>query len=320
MKKASRKIFAVLMTVLMIVSAVSVSAFAYDRNGSKVQNVVVMGDSIAAGFSLPDYKSYGQYCLQNTRVKGSYGDLVAKSLKIKKANYTPYVSPGFRTKELRVLVEDGYQGDFVTQNFIGSLSGNENYSLQVMEEQRPEVQQTVSNADMVILEIGFNDTWLTTMGAFTDYSMTTNDPIGRIFNSPRYIYELEQAIYDTLLGFGNEFAAIVNDIYTLNPDVTLVVVGCYNPFKDWTVPDGSGLYLGQLLNFLYNNMNSSMRAQATAGRDYVFVDVPDTEVISNTVNDLLSGVPMLQEGGWDPHPTEAGHQYIADQILAALNA
>lgn len=320
MRKATRKLFAILMAVLMIVSVASLSAFAYDRNGKTINKVVLLGDSIGAGFSLPDYDSYGQYCLQNTRVKGSFGDIVAKKLKIKNKNYTPYVSPGFRTKEIRVFLENDYEGDFVTQNFIGSLSGNENYNLEVMKSQRPAMQKKIAAADMVMLEIGFNDTWLTTMGAFTDFSMTTNDPVGRVLNSPRYIYELEQGIYDTLIGFGNEFSAIVNDIYALNPDVTLVVVGCYNPFKDWTVPDGSGLYLGQLLNFMYNNMNNAMRSHVDGVHDYVFVDVPDPEVISNTVNDLLSGVPALQKGGWDPHPTAAGHQYIADQILAALGA
>lgn len=319
--KASKKILAALLSVLMMVSCVVVSAFAYDRNGKQVEKLVVLGDSIAAGFSLPDYDAHGQYCLQNVRVKDSFGDLVADGLGIAPENYTPYVSPGFRTKELRVFLENDYDGDFVTQNFIGSLSGNESYNLDVMKAARPEMQKTISEADMVIVEIGFNDTWLSTMGTFTDFSMTTNDPVGRVLNSPRYIYELEQSIYDTLLGFKEQYAAIVNDIYRLNPDVTLVCVGVYNPFKDWTVPDGSGLYLGQLLNFLYDGMNSSMRSYVNDGaHDYVFVDVPNPEVISNTVNDLLSGVPALQKGGWDPHPTVAGHRYIASQILNALGA
>lgn len=319
MKKASKRLVAVLMAMMMIVSCVAVSAFAYDRNGRTYKSMVLLGDSIGAGFSLPDYDSYGQYCLQNTRVQGSFGDLVATDLGI--ADYTPYVSPGFRTKELRVFLENDYDGDFVTQNFIGSLSGNEKYNLEVMKSERPEMQQTIADADMVMVEIGFNDTWLTTMGAFTDYSMTTNQPVERILNSPRYIYEVEMALYDTLLGFSQEYAAIVNDIYALNPDVTLVCVGVYNPFKDWTIPDGSGLYLGQLLNFLYAGMNSAMSSYASdASHDYVYVDVTNTEVISNTVNDMLSGVPALQKGGWDPHPTAAGHRYIADQIEAALGA
>ena len=115
---------------------------------------------------------------------------------------------------------------------------------------------------------------------------------------------------------------IVQDLYRLmKPGSTLVVVGVYNPFKDWTIPDGSMIYAGQLLNFLYDGMNSVMRSYANDGvHDYVFVDVPDPEVISNTVNDMLSGQPMLHEGGWDPHPTLAGHQYIANQILTALGA
>ena len=188
-----------------------------------------------------------------------------------------------------------------------------------MKSKRETMQKKISRADMIILEIGFNDTWLTTMGAYTDFSMTGNDPIGRIMNSPRYLYELQMAIQDTLFNFGNEFSAIVNDLYRLNPNATLVVVGVYNPFKDWTIPDGSMIYAGQLLNFMYNNMNNAMRSHANDGiHDYVFVDVPDTEVISDSVNDMLSGVPALQKGGWDPHPTEAGHQYIANQILTAL--
>ena len=289
MKKATKKLFAALMAVLMIVSVFSLSAFAYDRNGKPVKKIVMLGDSIAAGFSLPDYDRRGVYCLQNKRVKGSFGDIVATKLGVTGKNYTPYVSPGFRTKEIRVFLENDYEGDFVTQNFIGSLSGNPNYNLEVMKSKRETMQKKISRADMIILEIGFNDTWLTTMGAYTDFSMTGNDPIGRIMNSPRYLYELQMAIQDTLFNFGNEFSAIVND------------------------------YAGQLLNFMYNNMNNAMRSHANDGiHDYVFVDVPDTEVISDSVNDMLSGVPALQKGGWDPHPTEAGHQYIANQILTAL--
>lgn len=321
MKKTSKKVLAVLLAMLMMVSVVAISSFAYWRQDKEYTKLVVLGDSIAAGFSLPDYDSYGQYCLQNVRVKGSFGDLVADGLGIAPKNYTPYVSPGFRTKELRVFLENDYEGDFVTQNFIGALSGNESYNLNVMKAARPDMQKTIAEADMVIVEIGFNDTWLTTMGTFTDFSMTTNQPVERILNSPRYIYELEQALYDTIAGFGEQFNAIVNDIYALNPDVTLVAVGCYNPFKDWTIPDGSGLYLGQLLNFEYNNFNNAMKSHLNDGvHDFVFVDVPNTEVVSNTVNDLLSGIPALQKGGWDPHPTASGHQYIANQILTALGA
>ena len=322
MKKATKRLFAILLAVLMLVSVASVSSFAYTRNGNEVKRVVLLGDSIGAGFSLPDYKRYNKYCLQNKRIKGSFGDLVATKLGIQNKYYTPYVSPGFRTKEIRVFLENDYEGDFVTQNFIGSLSGNENYNLEVMKSQREKMQAKIGKADIVMLEVGFNDTWLTVMGAYTDYSMTTNDPIGRIMNTPRYLYELQMGIQDTLFNFGQNFDPIVQDLYRLmKPGSTLVVVGVYNPFKDWTIPDGSMIYAGQLLNFLYDGMNSVMRSYANDGvHDYVFVDVPDPEVISNTVNDMLSGQPMLHEGGWDPHPTLAGHQYIANQILTALGA
>lgn len=322
MKKASTRLFAVLMAMMMIISCAALSSFAYERNGNKVQKLVVLGDSIAAGFSLPDYDSYGQYCLQNTKVEGAFGTLVSDALGLERSNYTAYVSPGFRTKEIRVFLEDDYEGDFVTQNFIGSLSGNPNYNLEKMKSKRTKMQNKISKADMVILEIGFNDTWLTVMGAYTDFTMTGNDPIGRIMNTPRYLYELQMGIQDTLFNFQQNFDPIVKDLYRImKPGSTLVCVGCYNPFKDWTIPDGSLIYAGQLLNFLYNNMNNVMRSYANDGvHDYVFVDVPDPEVVSNTVNDLLSGIPALQKGGWDPHPTAAGHQYIANQILTTLGA
>ena len=322
MRKASKKLFAILLAVLMIVSVASLSAFAYDRNGNTVKRVVLLGDSIGAGFSLPDYDRYGKYCLQNKRIKGSFGDIVANKLKIKDSLYTPYVSPGFRTKEIRVFLENDYEGDFVTQNFIGSLSGNPNYNLEVMKSKREKMQAKIAKADIVMLEVGFNDTWLTVMGAYTDFSVTGNDPIGRIMNTPRYLYELQMGIQDTLFNFQQNFDPIIKDLYRLmKPGSTLVCIGVYNPFKDWTIPDGSMIYAGQLLNFLYNNMNSVMRSYAGDGvHDYVFVDIPNPEVISNTVNDMLSGVPALQKGGWDPHPTAAGHQYIANQILTTLGA
>ena len=92
MKKATKKLFAALMAVLMIVSVFSLSAFAYDRNGKPVKKIVMLGDSIAAGFSLPDYDRRGVYCLQNKRVKGSFGDIVATKLGVTGKNYTLPVS------------------------------------------------------------------------------------------------------------------------------------------------------------------------------------------------------------------------------------
>ena len=99
----------------MIVSVASLSAFAYDRNGHQVKKLVMLGDSIAAGFSLPDYDRRGVYCLQNKRVKGSFGDLVATKFGITGKDYTPYVSPGFRTKEIRVFLDGRQLSDAVTR-------------------------------------------------------------------------------------------------------------------------------------------------------------------------------------------------------------
>lgn len=321
MTKAPKKVFAAILAMLMMISVLSVSSFAYTRNNREYTKMVLLGDSIGAGFSLDDYKARGKYCLQETRVEGSFGALVADALGIVGDNYSPLVSPGFRTKELRVFLENDYDGDFVTQNYIGALSGNDDYNLDVMKSKRPMYQQKVKDADIVMVEIGFNDTWLTTMGAYTDYASATGQPLVQLMNSPRYLYELQLALQDTLVNFASNFDAIVKDIYALNEDVTLVAVGCYNPFKDWTIPDGSGFYAGQLMNWLYNNMNSAMQSHLNDGvHDFVYVDVPNTAVISNTINDMLSGQPMLQEGGWDPHPTAEGHIYMANQILNALGA
>ena len=131
MKKTWKRIISLLMTVTMLGSIAAVYANAATASTVKTYNTYLsLGDSIAAGFGLSDYcnklkgdniiLSKGDYYSSTggkvsipTRIKGSYTDLVAKAVGASKVY--AYACPGFRSSEIRMLIDDSYDGDWVVK-------------------------------------------------------------------------------------------------------------------------------------------------------------------------------------------------------------
>jgi len=339
MTKLAKRLLAVVMALAMISTALCLNVFAATKATVKhYDNVVSLGDSIAAGFSLPDYraKAGDRYCIGKTRIEGSYPAIVADAVKAKK--YTPLASPGFRSNEVRFLLCNDYESDFVTKKWVKTLSHIDENSYEGLKAQRPEYQNAVKNADLVMLDIGFNDTWLPVMGVIQDIlydgdpnnevlqenkqgqttgvnpSYTLDDlmtDLRIIFSVPKYSGEFVEQIgkIATLSDYTANYEAIVKRIYQLNPNATVVAVLNYNPFKDWE--DVSWLApIAQSL--LYDRINAIKESyKQTYGSQYITVNVDNVEVRTTSASQAAND-------GWDPHPTAAGHQYIADQIIKAL--
>ena len=335
MKKTFRKIISAVLALAMVLAVMSTSAFAATGGVKHYKAVTSLGDSIAVGFSMPDYatKSGDKFVLNKVPIDGSYPLLVSQAVGAER--FHPLAQCGYRTVELRMALDPAYEGDIVAKRWQARLSNAPEYTYEYLRGQYPEYEEAIKDSDLVLLDIGFNDTWLTVLGTLvniieetpnTESTMETLDDavehlgsIENVFNyvmfkvqqTPSYIDSLSKALMNevTLQEITENYDAIGKRIYVINPKTTIVAVSSFNPYRDWTDVPGLAQVTQKLL---YDRINALKASYADPyGSQYIYVNAPDVEARTRKGMDAL-------RGGWDPHPTEAGHQYIANQIIAAL--
>ena len=150
--------------------------------------------------------------------------------------------------------------------------------------------------------------------------------------------------------FSQNFPVIVDKIFELNPDAIVVAPNSFNSFKSFKIiPGDRGAYLltietttgdplqiggftipkqihisSTLLgnipqgsyDFCYNAVRESVQ---TKYPDQFFIaDIGEVELIGDHLTIPMFENQTMDNSGYNPHPTTAGHKYIADQILAVL--
>lgn len=348
--KHLKRIFSALLALVMTVTCfLSVTASAATaKTVRQYKKYVSLGDSIAAGFSMPEYNAYGEYVVPKKNIKGSYPNLLSVAVQATSTyggKFTPLACPGFRTQEVRLMLDNSYEGDTITKNYVGELadaSPSCGYDYETLLTWRSEFQTAVKNADLITLDIGLNDTWLPLSALALEWRDTGNSSIGvtkaieeslekygtignviatgmdlmvHLITMPQFVSYLLENISALTTGFKTNYQVIVDKIYELNPDVTLVHVGSYNSFKTWDdLP-----IIPELLDLLaYNSMNELKEKEAKNHDNAYYVDMSDIPLITNSLKDAID----TSTGGltitYNPHPTAVGHQEMCDRILAVL--
>lgn len=319
MKKLLKKSLAIVLTMLFLCGSFSASAVVVNgKNHFDYGSYVLLGDSVASGWSDIEDRDT---CF--TRVEGSYGAVLADDLGVE---YHPMACIGFRTLEMRYMFEDDFVGDrfmfySVEQEFI--------------DEKIPEIRAAVADAGLITLNVGGND-WGSFVGwhlmeelekvegsenfvekALPYLENTVNfgvDTIETIVGLadiaglvPELVKILPMALNKGMESYIKNWNIMIEDIYALNPDVTLVVIGMFDTgLQDETMDDVEGVIklpsgevgginIGQTIVDL---ANTPMRQNAEE-YGYIFIDPIGTLCESQ-------------------HPSYAGHRHIADLILEAL--
>ncbi len=319
MKKLFKKSVAVLLSLLFVCGSFSVSAVnVQGKEHFDYGSYVLLGDSVASGWSDIEDRDT---CF--TRVEGSYGALLADDLGV---TYHPMACIGFRTLEMRYMFEDDYEGDrfmfySVEQEFI--------------DEKIPEIRQAVADAGVITLNVGGND-WGSYVGwhlmeelekvegsenfvekalpyleGVVNFGVDTIETIVGLADIaglvPELVKILPLALEEGFARYLENWNIMIEDIYALNPDVTLVVIGMFDTgLQDETMkdvegaiklPSGTvgGINIGQTIVDLANR---PMREGAEK-YGYIFIDPIGT---------------LCEQ----QHPSYAGHRHIADLVLAAL--
>ena len=315
--KTLKRSLAVILALLLISSSFVCFAADSGKVYHKYDKYVLLGDSIASGYTDFAYRN-----TEFTFAPNSYSDFLAQDLG---AELVPLACPGFRTLEMRYIFEDDYRPQ--DKYLFNAIPNTPGWMIELM---IPDIRREVSEADLITLGIGGND-W----GAYLGWIMTEvqdnnklpdefveelrkyletasfdDNIIAKIVDiahKMNALDELVEAIPEAVkYGFGTyqeNWDYLIQDIYNLNPDVTLVVVGMYSSKYSTTkeAPDvvvESEPFKAYVEQMIIDSANQTMiDSQEKFG--YIYVDTEGTIVEIS-------------------HPNVAGNRYIADRILEAL--
>jgi len=324
--KKLRSLLAVLLALVVAVSCLATTASAATaKNHKTYKRYLSLGDSVATG--------WGPYNLTNrgfSRIDFAYPSLLADTLGSK---LVPLARNGFRTTELRYMIDSSYNGDKYNFRF-GKISKA------TVKKYRPKFPKEIAKADLITLGIGSNDCLNLAKVRVKDFLkqnggddsklaaiMAEDDAgsgmaLGSLLSmaSDMGIYALAvgvaiDSIWDGYYAFIRNYKQIIRQIYKLNPDVELVCVGLYNPLKEVQVLPIELVPIGRAFDVVCKAQNAYIEYGCAYSTKYIYVDVWDTPVydIPCVLDDDFAG-----EASADIHPTKPGHKYIMNQILKAL--
>lgn len=198
----------------------------------------------------------------------------------------------------------------------------------------------VQKADLVTLEVGENDIilyaalqtmevlnsqtespYVAKMKELMDEQENYDMALDILFQTANTVHMLSSVV-QTLVEkmnhgyqhFLQNWAPLINDIHTLNPDATLVVVGLYNPMNEAKLTENSLITIGKLVDTLVVGANAFM-AQNAGRLDYLFADVMGTDLLEAPPITDSTFVKRIMTAC---HPSVEGHAFMAQQILSVL--
>lgn len=345
MKKFLKVSFAFILVLAIISSTLTCFAAVLNQSAVKkhkgqFENYVLLGDSVASGYRdvmCDEDDAYNQAYQQTVycRVPGSYADVLTKAI-IEDNTMTAFAAPGFRTVEIRYMLEDDFDeaDEYMfhpSQLDVVGDAGSEAY--------RTAYKKAVAEADLITLGVGGND-WGAYLGwVVADIFEKENvsdkhmeelqnimgngslgiDKIKELVEIvhvagaiPELVATLPSALSKGLSTFYKNWDIMIQDIYDLNPDATLMVLG----MSDNSV---KGKYYG------YNGEEGEL----------ISVDEATQSEAVTTIVDFIMTVgnkPMIEgeeKFGYtyvdttgttyvESHPDADGHIYIANKIIEAL--
>lgn len=315
--KIMNKAIAVLLALVLISGTFVCFAANGEKQYHKYEKVMLLGDSQNSGFS--DYRDiFSEY----TRVDDSFAAYVADELG---AELLPYACPGFRTIELRYLLDDTYRPD---DKYL--FEAVPRTSMEEFVRRAPEVRDGIAESDMIMIGIGGND-WGAYFGwvaadiqeenrlpeeykaalrEYLEQATLEDDIIAKMveladtFNAlDDLIAVMPGAIEYAFSNLRTNWEWIVEYIYEKNPDVTLVVVGMFPTYfsTEKDAPDvvATPNAVEKMVEDAIIEYGNKHMIDGQPKYGYIYVDTYGT---------------IVEEA----HPTIAGQRFIADRILEEL--
>lgn len=274
-------------------------------------------------------------------VPKAYHSLVAKTID---AELLQCARSGMRAVELRYWLE-GVFNDFDKtcswDNTYFDIDGN-GFTLADLDAINKSVKYTqrIKEADLISINLGSNDVFSVTFGAVLGKLLTENsDPaldkvreylestgdIGGAFVKLVDVYQtigkiadlvksLVESLNKTYIQYATNYNAVMKKIYKLNPDVTVVNVGVFNPLRYVRFSSTSDVDVSFIAEGIVAEMNALLKSYELKYDNCYYAAVPNTETYFQCYEDPL----FWQYFTLKVHPTIAGHEYMAKQIVSVL--
>jgi len=312
----TKRILAILLTVAMVISVVPTAVAAEPKptyvslGGSNVNGYGLRGyinavdgmtinetyEAAALDSSIKDNANVLGYTAE---APGGYPVLVADELGY---DLEQLAISSMRVEELRILLDNDYYGDSYSEwRFVGPGKWFEIATEGGIDTLREEYQAKIADADLITVDIGANN-----FGVYISHQLTSNyrydeditliDPdLAKVYGEAKaYVQELVveylpefsdmilgmEQLVDTmiyaLVGFCVNFDIVMDKIYELNPDATIVTVSIQNLMEGYqiTVPGvDEPLPLGEIFGALVNAANVYIAVGSPYCNSYYCADV-----------------------------------------------
>ncbi|MCQ2455635.1 MAG: GDSL-type esterase/lipase family protein [Clostridia bacterium] len=283
-------------TFAAVISSEYVDDFAEKASENRIV-YTSLGDSISAGYALPDYKEDG------TEVAESFVSKFGKEIKATVVNNLAV--SGAKTEDLLTLLD------------------------------LPETEQVIKNSDVITISIGSNDCLspglnilynsvkakdqneiMKKIGAIKDDKIQLLSYIGILANSIDQT-EAQKELQNGVENFKKNFTKIIDKIKLQNKSCLIIVESFYNPYKDF-VYEKNGVKLiafGEAVQKYIDEMNGFLVSHKYCNKKYCVADISAIETAkTNVLIDVDNAVFSI-----DPHPNLQGHNFIFGKTLEAYN-
>ncbi len=348
MKKFNKTI-AVILSVIMTASLLIIPAFAADTEDDPYAKLkegvgyVAIGDSFTRGYGAGDNwqneiylnDSYGNYECRN--VGGSYPNLIAEAfglyapddIRDTDAKLWPLAHDAVSTAYINDLLglDDGFRDEEFTYDesymkeryetdlrYFGdplslTLDGTAAYGQtgEVMS-----VREMLNNASLITIGLGQTDVVYKAQ-IFGLNTLNLSDTAAL----PAGVANIISLLYKYFDYWKDAYPLLLDYIKENNPDAKVVLVGTVNPIKNATMTDDIAIRIGNVLNVIFDSMNSYTKMCAMK-YGYMFVDISDVDTPSSVTTMSIGHILSLSdpiEYALVAHPTANGYKQIAERII-----
>lgn len=341
------------LAMLLSLTAVMASAKTTDRYQGK--SMVVLGDSIAAGFGLdkrvPDemlfqglMMGHGEFLEDSwpQRVRDNYGFSKEDSYNISRS--------GWSTTEFLRLLDPEFEKEFCqTDNLFDQYVSDYCYLPEELTKPgdiaavKAQIKDAIANADVLFMALGSNDIMTYSIckevmrpaiyPAFgrqyaLGFSLLTQGTDIGTLDTPekmmKFVYGkldtnlLPQDIEESTQRFFEQYERMLDIILDLNPDVELYTIGITAPFRDMEIVDGvDDVLLSQLNEKVISDVRTYMTTQSPRRNRSTYIDVSDAK--GHDFHKMADPF-FLMEFINDVHPTAEGHGLMAKDIYRVIDS
>ena len=315
LKRPPLKLISIVLAVLLLCSVTLPAFAATENNVRQYEHMTIFGDSITCAWGNPTTAAFAP-------AEGSYADLTAKAVGAEQHSlaFQGCTIPlamnmlGIPVSDEDLAIARGYLLRTTDQSMVDRFDKVRSGEDEIV----GSIEEQLKATDIVILALGSNDTGNLPLEEFRRAQRSAkkdgaSDAEAIASAAKVFADRLNMSLKNFMLGYPK----IIQKLKEYNKDVTIVLVGQYNPFVNASYFEGNEDFgIGNLLTPAVKTINTQLALWAKM-YGCVYADVFD---ISSSFPEQCLSKGLVDYGGLHIHPTYEGHAWMAQQIIKALPA